>query len=155
MIAQEKVVEESNINVVLVIACLLAGSGIGALGYHLLGSGARQIQQLRQRLAEKERQLSEVRTGLGDHAERLTGMAQALSRDSEALLREVSHARTSLGAQDRPGLDVGAAATADDAEPSTPRDYAAGNSGTLSEDFGLKHEPRDDGDSTSQPPPRY
>lgn len=134
--------EESNINAVLIIACLLAGSGIGALGYHLLGSGARQVQQLRQRLAEKERQLSEMRTGLGDHVERLANMAQALSRDSDALLREVNHAGTSLGVENRPGLEVSAAPASDEVELPAPRDYAAGNSGTLSEDFGLKHEPR-------------
>ncbi|HSH48996.1 MAG TPA: DUF1043 family protein [Halomonas sp.] len=130
--------EESNINVVLIIASLLAGTGIGALGYHLLGSGARQVQQLRQRLAEKERQLSEVRIGLGDHIERLAAKAQALSRDSEALLRDVNHAGTSLGVESRPGLDVSAAPISDDTGLAMPRDYAAGNSGTLSEDFGLK-----------------
>lgn len=147
--------EESNINVVLVIACLIGGSGIGALGYHLFGPGARQIQQLRQRLAEKERQLSEVRTGLGDHVERLTRMAQALSQDSEALLREVSHAGTSLSVESRPGLEVSPTPPSSDAELSTPRDYAAGNSGTLSEDFGLKHTLEDGSDSKAQPPPRH
>lgn len=131
--------EESNISVVLIIASLLAGTGIGALGYHLLGSGARQVQQLRQRLAEKERQLSEMRIGLGDHIERLAAKAQALSRDSEALLRDVNQAGTSLGVKSRPGLDVSAAVPiSDDTGLATPRDYAAGNSGTLSEDFGLK-----------------
>lgn len=48
---RETDVEQGNINWVLAIACLLAGVGIGALGYHLLNGGARTAQKLRQRLA--------------------------------------------------------------------------------------------------------
>lgn len=136
--------EESNINLVLIIACLVAGSGIGALGYHLLGSSARQSQLLRQRLAEKERQLSEVRSGLGEHVVRLTHMAQTLNRDSQALLQEVNQAGTSLGMKQQPAdLATDPEINGGKAELNTPRDYADGNSGTLSEDFGLRQKPTD------------
>lgn len=144
--------EESNINLVLIIACLVAGSGIGALGYHLLGSSARQSQLLRQRLAEKERQLSEVRSGLGEHVERLTHMVQTLNRDSRALLQEVNQAGTSLGIKQQP-VDLATAPEVNGgkAELNTPRDYADGNRGTLSEDFGLRQSAND----SVEPPARH
>lgn len=140
--------EASNINLVLIIACLVAGSGIGALGYHLLGSGARQSQLLRQRLAEQERQLSDVRSGLGEHVERLASMAQRLNQDSQALLQEVNDAGTRLGREQQPTDQATAPDTrSENVELYTPRDYADGNSGTLSEDFGLKQK---SADSTQQ-----
>ncbi|MGO2132940.1 MAG: YhcB family protein [Halomonas sp.] len=140
--------EASNINLVLIIACLVAGSGIGALGYHLLGSGARQSQLLRQRLAEKERQLNEVRSGLGGHVERLASMAQKLNQDSQALLQEVNDAGTCLGMEPPADLATAAETRSKKAELYRPRDYAEGNSGTLSEDFGLKQQPAE---NTQQP----
>lgn len=143
--------EESNINLVLIIACLVAGSGIGALGYHLLGSGARQTQQLRQRLAEKERQLTVMRSGMGEHIERLASMAQTLSRDSQTLAQEVSHASSSLGIEPSTDRAESISTSTDKVELHTPRDYADGNSGTLSEDFGLKQSTSD----SVEPPARH
>lgn len=143
--------EESNINLVLIIACLVAGSGIGALGYHLLGSSARQTQQLRQRLAETERQLTVMRSGLGEHVERLASMAQTLNRDTQALVQEVSHTSSSLGIE--PSADTAETISASTGKTGlhTPRDYADGNSGTLSEDFGLKQSTND----SVEPPARH
>ncbi|WP_027966512.1 YhcB family protein [Halomonas halocynthiae] len=134
--------EESNINIVLIIACLVAGSGIGALGYHLLSSGTRQSQRLRQRLADKERELSEMHSGLSGHVERLTNMAQTISRESQALVQEANEAGVRLGIPQQP-TDLAATheASHENNKLHTPRDYADGNSGTLSEDFGLKKAP--------------
>ncbi|MFG6137568.1 YhcB family protein [Halomonas sp. B23F22_10] len=144
--------ELSNINWMLGAACLLAGIGLGVLGYHLMNAGARNAQMLRQRLAERDRQLAELRDGVGEHFERLGSLAAALNK-------EVGEAtsRLAVEAPHRPDL---AAATATMPEPeeaattsddvAAPRDYADGNRGTLSEDFGLKQA---DGDAPQ--PPRY
>ncbi|MFG6178047.1 YhcB family protein [Halomonas sp. THAF12] len=138
--------ELSNINWMLGAACLLAGIGLGVLGYHLLNAGARNAQKLRQRLAERDRQLTELRDGVGEHFERLGNLA-------EGLQQEVSEARTRLdvGAPRRPELDPSPAVAPSDSDNdvAAPRDYADGNRGTLSEDFGLKS-----GDAAPQPP-RY
>ncbi|MDR9438318.1 MAG: DUF1043 family protein [Halomonas sp.] len=144
--------DETNINWVLAIACLLAGIGIGALGYHLLNTSAGSTQRLRQRLAERERALAELKDGMGDSLERIARLAENLQRESRGLEQEAEEASRRLGTrtlrhQAMDAVSPNPAATG--TEPATPRDYADGNRGTLSEDFGLK------GDDTSPPPPRY
>ncbi|MCL7941083.1 YhcB family protein [Halomonas sp. ATCH28] len=147
--------DETNINWVLAIACLLAGIGIGALGYHLLNASAGNTQRLRQRLAERERELAELKDGMGDSLERIARLAESLHRESRGLEQEAEEARDRLGARSlrRQALDAvsptpaPATATAT-TEPAMPRDYADGNRGTLAEDFGLKN----DVASTPQPP---
>ncbi|MEQ6918344.1 ZapG family protein [Halomonas aquatica] len=143
---------ETNINWVLAVACLLAGIGIGALGYHLLNASAGNTQRLRQRLAERERAFAELRDGMGDRLERIARLADNLQRESRSLEQEAEEASTTLGA---PSLrrqamtDVSPVAVEVDADPAMPRDYAD-DRGTLSEDFGLK------GETGAPPqPPRY
>nr|WP_284047825.1 DUF1043 family protein [Halomonas gemina] len=139
----------------MAIACLLAGIGIGALGYHLLNASAGNTQRLRQRLAERERELAELKDGMGDSLERIARLAESLHRESRGLEQEAEEARDRLGARSlrRQALDAvsptpaPATATAT-TEPAMPRDYADGNRGTLAEDFGLKN----DVASTPQPP---
>ncbi len=141
--------ELSNINWMLGAACLLAGVGLGVLGYHLMNAGARNAQALRQRLAERDRQLTELRDGVGEHFERLGRLADSLNG-------EVSEAKSRLAAEapHRPDLAAATATTPEEAtsegDVAVPRDYADGNRGTLSEDFGLK--PSDD---DAPQPPRY
>ncbi|MDI5889765.1 YhcB family protein [Halomonas rhizosphaerae] len=150
--------DETNINWVLAIACLLAGIGIGALGYHLLNASAGNTQRLRQRLAERERELAELKDGMGDSLERIARLAESLHRESQGLEQEAEEARDRLGARSlrRQALDAVAPAptatpTKTTTEPAVPRDYADGNRGTLSEDFGLKN-----GEEAATPqPPRY
>ncbi|CAM3553504.1 YhcB family protein [Halomonas lysinitropha] len=145
--------DETNINWVLAIACLLAGIGIGALGYHLLIVVAGNAQQLRQRLAERERELANIKDGMGDSLERIAQLAESLHRESRSLEQEAEEASNRLGARSlrRQAMDAiapePAAATA---EPGVPRDYADGDRGTLSEDFGL----RQGDDATAPQPPR-
>ncbi|WP_282040436.1 YhcB family protein [Halomonas alimentaria] len=136
--------DESNINWILAIACLLAGIGLGALGYHLLNAGAHGMQRLRQRLAERDRELAALRDGLDEHFDEVSRLAATLRHDSEALAARLAEDAGSLGGRtrNRPGLAVEtpaipADATNDETLP-TPRDYADGSGGTLSEDFGLK-----------------
>ncbi|MDZ7853394.1 MAG: DUF1043 domain-containing protein [Halomonas sp.] len=143
--------DETNINWVLATACLLAGVGIGALGYHLLVIGAGNAQHLRQRLAERERELSELKDGMGDSLERIARLAESLRRESQSLEQEAEEARDRLGARSlrRQAMEaVSPESTATTAEPNMPRDYADGDRGTLAEDFGLRH-----GDDAAKPQP--
>lgn len=146
--------DETNINWVLAIACLLAGIGIGALGYHLLNASAGNAQRLRQRLAERERELAELKDGMGDSLERIARLAESLHQESQNLEQEAEAAWGRLGARSlrRQAMDaVSSDPAATQAEPAMPRDYADGNRGTLSEDFGLKN-----GDESPAPqPPRH
>ncbi|APE29811.1 hypothetical protein BOX17_01830 [Halomonas aestuarii] len=146
--------DETNINWVLAVACLLAGIGIGALGYHLLNATADNAQRLRQRLAERERALAELKDGMGDSLERIARLAESLQRESRSLEQEAEAASSTLGAPSlrRQAMDDAAPKPeTGDAEPAVPRDYADGNRGTLSEEFGLKQ-----GEDGAVPqPPRY
>ncbi|MGM0983881.1 MAG: YhcB family protein [Pseudomonadota bacterium] len=146
--------DETNINWVLAIACLLAGIGIGALGYHLLILVAGNAQHLRQRLAERDRELANIKDGMGDSLERIARLAESLHRESRSLEEEAEEAGKRLGARSlrRQAMDAIAPEPAPaTAEPGAPRDYADGNRGTLSEDFGLRH-----GDDAAPPqPPRH
>ncbi|MCG6656449.1 DUF1043 family protein [Halomonas campisalis] len=146
--------EYGNINWILAIASLLAGTGIGAVGYRLLSGGAGQVQQLRQRLAERERELSETRSHLGDHFAAIGAMVSNIQREARALEHRLTEDATDLGGKPRPtrGLDIGSLPTpdAEGDEVPAPRDYADGTRGTLSEDFGLKGE-----DADAPQPPRY
>jgi len=148
-------VDETNISWVLAAACLLAGIGIGALGYHLLNASAGNTQRLRQRLAERERALAELKDGLGDSLERIGQLAESLRRESQSLEQEAATASTTLGAPSlrRQAMDAATPAPAEEeaTEPAVPRDYADGNRGTLSEDFGLKQA----NESEAPQPPRY
>ena len=153
-------VEASSINWILAIACLLAGIGIGALGYHLLNAGAAGVQRLRQRLAERDRELAALRDGMQDHFAEATRLTETLRHDAEALARRLGEDAQALGGQGTPhhGLAVAAPAApseevevAGESAPPAPRDYADGSGGTLSEDFGLR-----DTDGAREPQaPRY
>lgn len=147
--------DESNINWIVAIACLLAGIGIGALGYHLLNGGARRMQTLRRRLAERDHELSTLKSGVDDHFNELTGLAESLRRDSNALMARLEKGAETLNSlPHRPAtLEIPPSEVEKDTTSerlSAPRDYADGSGGTLSEDFGLKS----DTDKTPQPP-RY
>ena len=89
--------DESNINWILAVACLLAGIGLGALGYHLLNAGAAGTQRLRQRLAERDRELAALRDGLEEHFDEVTRLADTLRRDGEALAARLAADAGSLG----------------------------------------------------------
>ncbi|MFG6159787.1 YhcB family protein [Halomonas sp. 1390] len=146
--------DETNISWVLAAACLLAGIGIGALGYHLLNASDGNTQRLRQRLAERERALAELKDGLGDSLERIGQLAESLRRESQSLEQEAETASTTLGAPSlrRQAMDAATPAPAEEADaPAVPRDYADGNRGTLSEDFGLKQSE----EGATPQPPRY
>ena len=148
--------DASKINWILAIACLLAGTGLGALGYHLLNSSAASLQKLRQRLAERDRELAALRDGVDDHLGEVTRLVSALQRDGEALAARLAQDASRLGGKGAPraGLEAtpaSAPVAEGGEEPAMPRDYADGTGGTLSADFGLK----DDEDAKAPQPPRY
>ncbi|GHE22517.1 YhcB family protein [Halomonas urumqiensis] len=153
--------DESNINWIFAVASLCAGIGIGALGYHLLNATAAHQQKLRQRLAERDRELVALKEGIGDHFDDVTELVESLKRDSDTLSQRLAEHATTLkrsttaqktlefmpAHEPPPAEDVAQA----DAEMPTPRDYADGSGGTLSESFGLKR----DADKGETSPPRY
>ncbi|MGM0535937.1 MAG: YhcB family protein [Pseudomonadota bacterium] len=143
--------DETNINGVLAIACLLAGIGIGVLGYHLLNASAGTVQRLRQQLAERERAVSELKDGMGDSLDRIARLAESLQHETRELEREAVEASSRLGDRSlrRQAIEaVSPNPATTGQEPPLPRDYADGNRGTLAEDFGLK----DNGAAKAQPP---
>ncbi|MCW4151641.1 YhcB family protein [Halomonas sp. 18H] len=141
--------ELGNINEMLVIACLLAGVGIGALGYHLLNGGARSAQKLRKRLAERDRELAELRSQLSEHFERADNLLSALLASGRSLQEEIHDSAVRLDSPQPSQPDLKQADEQKD-DVDAPRDYADGNRGTLSEDFGLKS-----GQTPPAQPPRY
>ncbi|SDJ90844.1 YhcB family protein [Billgrantia gudaonensis] len=146
--------EYGNINWILAFACLVAGSGLGAMGYHLAGSGASRRQRLRRQLAERERELTQLRERLGEHFTEVTSLVNRLQRESQALEQRLAEDAAALG-EPIPSSGQGLNVAEDDAATPpvpTPRDYADGSGGTLSEDFGLKPNAEN---ATEPQPPRY
>lgn len=146
-------VYESNIDWILALACGLAGIGIGALGYHLLNANVARNQKVRQRLAETELELNQVKDSLNDHFVRAADLVASIQRQSRELEQQLALGADQLG-QDQ---QVKRRLHPENEEPEPdealdmPRDYADGGRGTLSEDFGLQ---RGDEQNSAQPP-RY
>ncbi|MFO8045138.1 MAG: DUF1043 family protein [Halomonas sp.] len=148
--------DASKITWMLAIACLFAGIGLGALGYHLLNASADGLQKLRQRLAERDRELTALRNDMDDHLDEVSRLVAALQRDSEALASRMAQDVRRLGGNGAPptSLEVSVSGTPTESngvEPAMPRDYANDSRGTLSEAFGLK----DDDSAKAPQPPRY
>nr|WP_283101693.1 DUF1043 family protein [Halomonas populi] len=135
----------------------LAGIGIGALGYHLLNANQARNQKVRQRLAETELELSQVKEAINDHFSRAADLVSSIQRQSLELEQQLSQGADRLCDD----LQIKRRFTASEAlppeeesSPDIPRDYADGDRGTLSEDFGLRREENDLTSGQTQPP-RY
>ncbi|WP_277811204.1 YhcB family protein [Chromohalobacter canadensis] len=133
---------ESNIDWILAIACFLAGIGIGALGYHLLNANVARNQKVRQRLAEAELELSQVKDALNDHFAKATDLVASIQRQSHELEQQLSQGADRLvdDLQLKRRLhphQEGETQEEDAGPPQMPRDYAEGTQGTLAEDYGL------------------
>lgn len=146
---------ESNIDWILAIATFLAGIGIGALGYHLLNANVARNQKVRQRLAETELELNQVRDALNDHFAKAADLVTSIQRQSHELEQQLAqdaerlcddnHLKRRLNGTAEENLQT------DESLP-MPRDYADGNRGTLAEDFGLRgEEERAEAKETPQP----
>jgi uncharacterized protein len=153
---RENHVEDGNINWILAIASLLAGTGIGAAGHHLLGTAAGRVQQLRSRLAERERELTQLREHLTDHFAQVGTLVSHLQRETRALEHRLTEDAATLNCQPSSprglAIDEAAALEGRDDDIPAPRDYADGSGGTLSEDYGLKPAPQE---AEGPQPPRY
>ena len=115
---------------------------------------------MRQKLLEREHQIAEMKSSVGSH---LTGIYQRLSniRDEanqlELQLKEDAAEWDIRDSAIQPSLDFSGISSRQEPQtndasstPNTPRDYADGKGGTLSEDFGLKNN-----EVTTPQPPRY
>lgn len=143
-------------NWIVAIISLLAGLGIGAIGYRLLSSSANQTQALRQQIAEREREVSALRSGLNEHFDQVGMMVSNIQREMRTLEHRLIEDASTLDCEPFAGSQLEAAdqpaLTEGERDIAVPRDYADGTGGTLSEDFGLKtHEEKEE---PSQPP-RY
>ncbi|WP_181869933.1 ZapG family protein [Halomonas sp. DQ26W] len=148
--------EYGNINWLVAIVSLLAGLGLGGLGYHLFGASAARFQRQRQQLAERERELSEIKEGLGEHFSQVGMMVTNIQREIRTLEHRITEDASTLNCE-TPTTRRLDAVEQKVLDPQTedipaPRDYADGTRGTLSEDFGLKG---DSDNQNSPPPPRY
>ncbi|GAB2796065.1 Z-ring associated protein ZapG [Halomonas shantousis] len=147
---------ESNIDWILAIACFLAGIGIGALGYHLLNANVARNQKVRQRLAETELELSQVKDALNDHFAKAADLVANIQRQSQELEQQLTLGADRLcdDLQLKRRLHQQSQADSDNNEtppPEVPRDYADGSQGTLSEDYGLRRQL----ETEPNIPPRY
>nr|WP_285222431.1 DUF1043 family protein [Halomonas sp. ISL-56] len=157
--ARENTVDASS-TLTFAIIGFIVGLIVGAVAYRLLSKSQREASSMRQKLLEREHQIAEMKSSVGSH---LTGIYQRLSniRDEanqlELQLKEDAAEWNIRDAAIQPSLDLSnidsaqeQPTTVDTPPPATPRDYADGKSGTLSEDFGLK------GNEAATPqPPRY
>ncbi|MEA2118352.1 YhcB family protein [Halovibrio sp. HP20-50] len=139
---------------------LIVGFIAGMGCYRLFSKSQRDRAALRQKLLEHEHQIAEMKSSVGSH---LTGIYERLSKirdEANQLERQLKADAEEWNIRDaaiQPGLDLTnipadkkSPSTEDSVAPATPRDYADGKNGTLSEDFGLK------GDEAATPqPPRY
>ncbi|TVP42483.1 MAG: DUF1043 family protein [Halomonas sp.] len=151
-------------SLVFAVIGLIVGFIAGMGCYRLFSKSQRQAAAMRQTLLEREHQIAEIKNSVGDH---LTGIYQRLNnirneadqlelqlREDAAAwnIRDVS-AQSNLdlsGIQAKKDQPSSANSIAPPFTPTIPRDYADGEGGTLSEDFGLK-----DNEATTPQPPRY
>ncbi|WP_110668277.1 YhcB family protein [Salinicola halophilus] len=145
---------ESNIDWILAIACFLAGIGIGALCYHLLNANVARNQKVRQRLAQTELELNQVKDALNDHFSKVADLAGSIQRQSQELEHHLAHGADKLVDDLKLKRRLHGGETEDEEvdAPQVPRDYADGAKGTLSEDFGVR---RRNEESETASPPRY
>ncbi|GEN27560.1 hypothetical protein HVA01_12060 [Halovibrio variabilis] len=140
--------------VIGLIVGFIAGMGC----YRLFSKSQRERAALRQQLLEHEHQIAELKSSVGSH---LTGIYTRLSNirdEANQLERQLKADAEEWNIRDaaiQPGLDLtdidaGEESTEESAAPATPRDYADGKNGTLSEDFGLKGK-----EAATPQPPRY
>ncbi|MCH4810212.1 YhcB family protein [Vreelandella neptunia] len=143
----------------IAIIGFIVGLIVGLGCYRLFSKSQREAASMRQKLLEREHQIAEMKSSVGSH---LTGIYQRLGniRDEanqlELQLKEDAAEWNIRDAAIQPSLDLSGInettqqAQDDPAAPATPRDYADGKGGTLSEDFGLKSN-----EAATPQPPRY
>ncbi|WP_075879136.1 YhcB family protein [Vreelandella massiliensis] len=151
---------EASTELMFALISAVVGIVVGALGYRLTSKSQHNVTAMQQKLLESERQVAELKKRMGSHLletqQRLDTIRDQASVLEQQLSQEAQHWHLSDDAfrhLDLSGLRTTEAneaeGSAKPAAPGVPRDYADGQGGTLSEDFGLK-----EADKTPQPP-RY
>ena len=140
---------------------IIIGFIIGLGCYRLFSKGERHNASLRQTVLEREHQIAELKKGMGSH---LTGVFEHLNSiriEADQLEQKIaedaqqwhlgSNTPAALKERQLSAQPETVKATTLDSESSlaTPRDYADGKNGTLSENFGLKES------GNAPQPPRY
>ncbi len=155
IISRENTVEASSPFTFAIIG-LVIGFVIGLACYRLFSKSQRDHATLKQALLEREHQIVELKKGMGSH---LTGIQQHIiniRQEADRLEQQIDSeaAEWRLETAITPSTNKLAPNTEDEGDVNTPRDYADGKSGTLSEDFGLKSSLNEHDTATPQPP-RY
>nr|WP_232482822.1 DUF1043 family protein [Halomonas alkaliphila] len=155
IISRENTVEASSPFTFAIIG-LVIGFVIGLACYRLFSKSQRDHATLKQALLEREHQIAELKKGMGSH---LTGIQQHIiniRQEADRLEQQIDSeaAEWRLETAITPSTNKLAPNTEDEGDVNTPRDYADGKSGTLSEDFGLKSS-LNEHDTTTPQPPRY
>lgn len=145
------------------------GIVVGAIGYRFASKSQHNVVAMQQKLLESERQVAELKSRMGSHLldfqQRLDTIRDEANELEQQLNQEAQHwhlGNDALRHLDLSGLSTTQASVEGATAPSSttpsatgpaatgaPRDYADGQNGTLSEDFGLKET------ATPPQPPRY
>ncbi|WP_447955722.1 YhcB family protein [Vreelandella sp. EE7] len=141
---------EANSPIIYALIGLAVGFLIGLLCYRLASKGERHRASLKQTLLEREHQIAELKKAMGSHVSDVRQCLEAIRSqaddiedklDAGAEQWELATSPDTAFTQPRKAPATGSSATpaAPEAEtPATPRDYADGKGGTLSEEYGLK-----------------
>lgn len=159
---------EASTELMFALIGVVLGIIVGAVGYRFASKGQHNVAAMQQKLLESERQVAELKSRMGSHLlgfqqrldiirEEATELEQQLNQEAQhwhlgdSTLRRLDLSdlnTTSVGEEKTAPSPATGSATARTAA-GVPRDYADGQSGTLSENFGLKET------DTPPQPPRY
>ncbi|WP_244511206.1 YhcB family protein [Vreelandella arcis] len=139
---------------------LVIGLIIGAGCYRLLSKSQRQLASLRQTLLEREHQVSSLKNGVSNQLSSVHESLAAIRQETDELEKKLQDDagqwqldKLTPRPAELSDLRTPESRTANSSnDPAIPRDYADGENGTLSEDFGLKEKDATDETAT---PPRY
>ncbi|PCF97229.1 ZapG family protein [Vreelandella nigrificans] len=134
---------------------IIIGFVAGLACYRLLSKGQRESAALRQALLEREHSIAELKKAMGSISSDVRQRLENIRIEADLLEQQLDDgaAQWKLSKPATTGAPS-MSLTDTDETLDTPRDYADGKSGTLSEDFGLKESTKEQETATSQPP-RY
>ncbi|AQU82039.1 MAG: DUF1043 family protein [Halomonas sp.] len=134
---------------------IIIGFIVGLASYRLLSKGQRESAALRQALLEREHYIAELKKAMGSISSDVRQRLENIRIEADLLEQQLDDgaAQWKLSKPAATGAPSTSFTDTDEALD-TPRDYADGKSGTLSEDFGLKESTKEQETVTSQPP-RY
>lgn len=121
----------TSLSIILIIIALLLGVGTGALLHKLLGRGSNYYRQM---LAERDREIEQMRSHMHQHLSQVTDMAEQLNTQSvqlnQMLARETQLLDSDVELKRRVRILNGQTAMTDEEEQAealslhVPRDYA-------------------------------